>query len=287
MATGTMSGMPEGHTIHRHARLQRRLLRGEVVQAWSPQGRFDDGAARLDGGQLAEVEAWGKHLLYHWADADGTRTGDVLHVHLGLFGKFRTLHPREDGSVLPPTDGTRLALQVLSTGSVLYLAGATIVEIVTPADIPAIVDRLGPDPLRRDADPDRFVAALRRRSVPIATALLDQAAIAGIGNVYRAEMLFRAGIHPSVPASALTEAQAKGLWDDAVGLLTLGERSGRIVTVEPADVGRTQRSRLPRDLQRYVYKRHDRPCHRCGTPIVSFVPRTRTVWCCPTCQPAP
>lgn len=285
-ATGTMASMPEGHTIHRHARLQRRLLTGEVVRAWSPQGRFDAGAARLDGGTVERIDAWGKHLLYRWADAEGRPTGDVLHVHLGLFGKFRTLRPREDGTVPPPTDGTRLALQVESTGSVLYLAGATIVELITPEDIPPLVARLGPDPLRRDADPSRMVTALRRRSIPIATALLDQQVIAGIGNVYRAEMLFRAGIHPDTPARELSEVQVKGLWGDAVGLLRLGERSGRIVTVEPADVGRVQRSRLPRDQQRYVYKRHDRPCHRCGTTVISWVPRSRTVWACPTCQPA-
>lgn len=278
---GTLPAMPEGHTIHRHARLQRKVLVGHRVHAWSPQGRFDDGAARLDGGTVLDIEAWGKHLLYHWGDEEGVASGDVLHVHLGLFGKFRTFKSEPP----PPTDGTRLALRTHGeVGSTIYLAGATTVELITPEDIPPLVARLGPDPLRRDADPTRFAAALRRRRLPIGEALLDQRAIAGIGNVYRAEMLFRAGIDPDTPAAELGEAEVKALWDDAVHLLAIGERSGRIVTVEPEDVGRTRRSDLPRDEQRYVYKRHDRPCHRCGDTIVSWMPRSRTIWGCPTCQ---
>ncbi len=275
--------MPEGHTIHRYARLQRKVLKGRRVHAWSPQGRFDEGAARLDGGTVLDIEAFGKHLLYHWGDEGGTPTGDVLHVHLGLFGRFRTF---QDGPPMP-TDGTRLALRVIDGvegGATIYLAGATIVDLITPADIDGVIGRLGPDPLRKDADPQRFHAALQRRSVPIGEALLDQKAIAGIGNVYRAEMLFRAGIDPDVPANQISEVNAKQLWDDAVHMLTLGERSGRIVTVDPDDVGRSRRSDLKRDEQRYVYKRHDRPCHRCGTPIVSWTPRSRTIWGCPSCQ---
>lgn len=272
--------MPEGHTIHRHARLQRTALVGRRVRAWSPQGRFDAGAARLDGGTVTGIEAWGKHLFYRWGDPDGDPTGDVLHVHLGLFGRFRTFAADPP----PPTDGTRLAL-VVDGGPTIHLAGATTVEVITPAGIDAVVARLGPDPLRRDADPARFAAALRRRSAPVCEALLDQAAIAGIGNVYRAELLFRAGLDPDTPAREVDADAVEAIWDDAVALLTRGERSGRIVTVEPADVGRRRRSDLRRrDEQRYVYKREDRPCHRCGTPIVSWVPRSRTVWACPRCQ---
>ncbi len=277
--------MPEGHTIHRHARLQRRHLVDRRVAAWSPQGRFVDGAARLDGGRVLAIDAVGKHLFYTWGDAGGTPTGDVLHVHLGLFGRFRTFVDDPP----PPTDGTRLALRVVEGeggGTTIYLAGATTVELTDPDGVEAVRDRLGPDPLDPRADPARFAAALRRRSTPVCEALLDQKAIAGIGNVYRAELLFRAGIHPDVPAKELGEPAAQAIWDDAVHLLRLGERSGRIVTVEPEDVGRRRRSDLRRGEQRYVYKRADRPCHRCGTPIRAWTPRSRTVWACPSCQPA-
>lgn len=273
--------MPEGHTIHRHARLQRKALGGRRVAAWSPQGRFAEGAARLDGGTVMRIEAWGKHLLYHWGDAAGQPSGEVLHVHLGLFGKFRTFTDEPP----PPTEGTRLALRTFGEqGTTIYLAGATTVELITPADIEPLTARLGPDPLRRDADPTRFVAALARRALPIGEALLDQKAIAGIGNVYRAEMLFRAGIDPAIPARDLDAAAITGLWDGAVHLLRIGERAGRIITVEPEDVGRRRRSDLRAGERLYVYKREDRPCHRCGTPIRMWMPRTRLIWACPSCQ---
>lgn len=253
------------------------------MAAWSPQGRFDDGAARLDGGTVRDVRAVGKHLFYEWGTPDGAATGELLHVHLGLFGKFRTFVDEPPA----PTEGTRLALRTVegdAGGTTIYLAGATVVDVITPPEEEDIRARLGPDPLDRKADPARFVAALRRRSLPIGEALLDQKAIAGIGNVYRAEMLFRAGINPDTPANELEEGQAMALWDDAVALLKRGEKSGRIVTVDPADVGRKRVSSLPKDQQRYVYKRHDLPCHRCGTEIVSWTPRSRTIWGCPSCQ---
>ena len=78
--------MPEGHTIHRAARRQRRELGGQTLRASSPQGRFAEGAAALDGRRLEGVDAVGKHLFYRFDD------GEVLHVHLGLFGRFRH-HP--------------------------------------------------------------------------------------------------------------------------------------------------------------------------------------------------
>ncbi|HUG83147.1 MAG TPA: DNA-formamidopyrimidine glycosylase family protein [Euzebya sp.] len=285
--------MPEGHTIHRHARHQRTLLRGRTVRAWSPQGRFAEGAARLDGGSVVAIEAWGKHLLYHWGDGAGQPDGQVLHIHLGLFGRFHTF--ADDPP--PPTAGTRLALQTTvdpdgdgpdaRDQTTIYLAGATTVQLITPEDIPSLQARLGPDPLRRDADPERFAAALVRRRLPVGEALLDQTVIAGIGNVYRAEMLFRAGIDPEIPANAIGRDATTRLWEDAVHLLRQGERSGRIVTVEPADVGRNRRSDLRGDEQRDVYKREGRPCHRCGTTIVMWVPRSRLIWACPSCQGLP
>ena len=111
--------MPEGHTIHRHARLQRAALAGEQIRTWSPQGRFAAGAARLDGQTLLGIEALGKHLLYRWG------SGDTLHVHLGLFGKFKTF--KSDPP--PPTEMTRLAMA--NGRAVVYLAGPTICERIT------------------------------------------------------------------------------------------------------------------------------------------------------------
>lgn len=264
--------MPEGHTIHRAARLHTKRFAGQEVEAWSPQGRFKAGAARIDGERLEGIEAHGKHLFYHWS------SGEVLHVHLGLFGRFRVFG--EDPP--PPTDGTRLAWTAES--GTLYLAGATIVELVDPDAQIRVLDRLGPDPLKPSPDSlDRFGSALSRRTVPIGSALLDQKAIAGLGNVYRAELLFLAGIDPFRPANTITEEEVERLWDLARTQLKLGERSGRIITVDPADVGVKRRSDIKRG-RLYVYKRDGRACRRCGTAIQSGEMGGRSMWWCPECQ---
>ena len=265
--------MPEGHTIHRYARLHRDAFAGRQVRASSPQGRFTEGAARLDGATLRGVEAHGKHLFYRF-EPTGT-----LHVHLGLFGRFRQF-PEDDAP--PPTDGTRLALTDGRT--TLYLAGAVAVELIDDAVEQGIRDRLGPDPLDPDADPGRFATALSRRTAAIGQALLDQKAIAGIGNVFRAEVLFLAGLHPDVPAKQVPRATVDELWERFVSLLTLGERTGRIVTVADADRTRPP-SKLRRDERVYVYRRAGQACRRCGDTIVSWELGGRSIFACPTDQP--
>lgn len=267
--------MPEGHTIHRHARLQRRDLVGHTVEAWSPQGRFTDGAAELDGLRLDRIDARGKHLHYRWDE------GPILHVHLGLFGRFR----RHRGDDVPdPTDGTRLALR--TDELTLYLSGPTICELVTEDDVDALAGRLGPDPLRADETDgfDRFDRLLDRRSISITAALLVQEVIAGVGNVYRAEILFLAGIDPRRRAKDLDADERKRVWHIACEELARGERGGRIVTVEPADVGAKRRSDLDRSTRLYVYKRAGEPCRRCDDAIASEEIGNRTTWWCPSCQ---
>lgn len=267
--------MPEGHTIHRYARLHRAALGGQTVRASSPQGRFVEGADRLDGAMLDGVDAYGKHLFYRFAP-----TG-TLHVHLGLFGRFRQFSDDPP----PPTAGTRLALTG-ADGTTLYLAGATAVELITDEQEARVLARLGPDPLRPDADATAFAAALGRRTVGIGQALLDQKAIAGVGNVYRSEVLFCESVHPDTPARALADTQVEKLWDRIRALLRQGERAGRIVTVEAADRDRPP-SRLRRSEAVYVYKRDGLPCRRCGTRIASWELGGRTVFACPRDQPPP
>lgn len=265
--------MPEGHVIHRAARLHERRFGGERVRAWSPQGRFSEGAARLDGQVLESAEARGKHLFYRWS------SGEILHVHLGLFGKFR-VHVSDPP---PPTDGTRLAWEA-DTGT-LYLAGATIVELVDPTAKEAIEARLGPDPLVDEpGDAEGFIERLRRRSVPIGAALLDQKAIAGVGNVYRAEILFLAGVDPSTPAKEIEDPAARAIWELSVEHLRRGERAGRIVTVDPDEVGARSRKDLTRAERLYVYKRDGEPCRRCGSEVRIGESAGRSIWWCPACQ---
>lgn len=262
--------MPEGHTLHRLARDQRRDLVGHPVGASSPQGRFAEGAARLDGATWVDTEAWGKHLFHH------VDTGDVLHVHLGLIGRFvRRRTP-------PPEPVGQVRLRLVGPERTWDLSGPMVCSVVTPEHVEHVVAKLGPDPLRADADPDRFVAALGRRRVPVAAALLDQTVVAGLGNVYRAELLFLAGVHPATPANELDEGTARRLWDLAVEQLRLGVRRNRIITIDPDELD-VPATRLKRGDATYVY--HRDTCRRCGTPLEVSEIGGRRCWSCPAEQP--
>ena len=263
--------MPEGHSIHRYARQHRRLLRGLPVAASSPQGRFALGAALLDGAVLNDVFPYGKHLFYRW------NNGQTLHVHLGLYGGFRTY----DGPPPPPTPGTRLELR--ARDKTVRLAGPTACELLEPGAEVAMRARLGPDPLHRNVDVEAVWTALQRRSVPIGAALLDQSIVAGVGNVFRAEALFLSGLDPNLPSRQLTREDFDGLWASLVPMMREGLRVGSIITVDPAELGRTRRSPRVEDW-RYVYRRTDLPCRRCGTRVVTWVLATRNAYACPKCQ---
>lgn len=262
--------MPEGHTIHRLARDLGRSLTGGAVEASSPQGRFSTSATELDGRTLVRAEAAGKHLFLHWDDAP------ILHIHLGLIGKFRPFPAADD-----ITGEVRLRLALDDTA--WHLSGPQTCTLVERSRLEAVVDALGPDPLRRDGHREHFVERLGRSRKAIGAILLDQDVVAGIGNVYRSEFLLMMGIHPMTPANALAPETASELWDLASELLRVGVRLNRIVTVTPADAG-TARGRLRRDDSLYAYKRDGLPCRRCGTEIVCGPVAARTMWWCPVCQ---
>lgn len=264
--------MPEGHTIHRLARVQSPLLVGRPVSAASPQGRFAAGAAVLDGRVLTRIEAYGKHLAYVFQ-------GDqLLHVHLGLYGTWT------HGTGPAPEPRGALRLRLVAGEHWLDLRGPTACELYTPADWQAVLDRLGPDPLRRDADGALAWARVRRSRQAIGALLMDQSVLAGIGNVYRAEVLFRAGLSPFRPGREVPERLWEPMWDDLSALLRAGVRAGRIVTTERAD--RDRRSGPARAHDRhYVYRRQGLPCRRCGTAIRTQVMLARNLFWCPVCQP--
>lgn len=273
--------MPEGHTIHRIARDHGRLLAGRPVHVSSPQGRFAADAALVDGATIERYEAYGKHLFTWWS------TGHVGHVHLGLFGKYR-IHR---GEFPPPRPTVRMRTETADTaandgaGVAIELTGPTACTIGTVDDRDAIVRRLGPDPLRSDADPERFVARAARSAKPIGALLLDQSVIAGIGNVYRAELLFVHGIHPLRPGRACSEAELIAMWDTAATMLRAGVRANRIVTVSRADIDWPSNKAIPRREATYVYKRP--VCVRCGSPVQIVEVANRACYFCPVDQPAP
>lgn len=254
--------MPEGHTIHRLARQHRRALAGQRLAVSSPQGRFP-GAAEVDGARLEGTDAWGKHLFYEF---EGER---FVHVHLGIYGTF-TEHP------LPPPDPRPTTRMRLVGDAVAYdLVGPTTCRVLAPDGRDAVVARLGPDPLRRDADPVKAFRSLQRRRISIGQALLDQSIVAGVGNVFRAEALFVHGIHPLRPAASIDPETWAALWATLVRMLRAGVRAGRIVTVPRAE---------RRDgATRYVYRREH--CLRCGAPVQRWNLAGRWAYACPVEQP--
>ena len=264
--------MPEGHTIHRLARDQHADLAGRPVEAMAGQERFRDGAERLHGQIHVEAEAWGKHLFH------GFDSGDVLHVHLGLFGRWRrrTAEPRPEPN---PTNRLRL----IGDDAAWDLSGPMVCALVTPEDRDQTIAKLGPDPLRTDADPEQMWEKLQRSSKAIGLLLMEQDVVAGVGNVYRSELLNIVGIDPRRPGRAITRDEFDDLWAETVRQLRLGVRRRRIVTMRTDELPRPV-SQLRRGEGRYVYKRQR--CGRCQSELDVFAIAGRTTWRCPTCQPS-
>ena len=263
--------MPEGHTVHRQAREHLARFGGSRVHLSSPQGRFTDGAALLDNRLLETTDAVGKHLFLGF-------TGDLwLHVHLGLYGSWRF------GDCPAPEPRGALRVRLENTTSYADLRGATACEVHTPGDRLAVIDRLGPDPLRPRADGASAGDRVRRSRSPVGLLLMNQAVVAGIGNVYRAEVLFRAGIDPHRPGRLVSVEEWGALWVDLVMLMKAGVRAGRIVTPRPADRARRTGSARRLDAH-YAYRRTGLPCRVCATPIATEVMGARNLFWCPRCQ---
>lgn len=268
--------MPEGHTLHRLAGELTDAFAGRRVAVSSPQGRFAAGAARLDGLTLASAQAWGKHLLIDFAG-----TAQTLHVHLGLYGSLRLV----PGTGVPVTGAVRLRIEGAAVTA--DLRGPTACELLDPAAVDTLRARLGPDPLRADARPEAAWLRIRASRTAIATLLLDQTVVSGIGNVYRAELLFRRGLDPLLPGTALDRADWQALWADAVALMRQGVLRGRIDTVraehEPEAMGRPPRQD-DHGGEVYVYRRAGQPCLVCENTVRKQTLAGRNLFWCPGCQ---
>lgn len=276
--------MPEGHTIHRLARDHVRDLAREPLEVSSPQGRAVETARALDGRAIRKIDAYGKHLLYRFDD-DLT-----LHVHLGLFGRYRRQHSPPE----PPKGEKRL--RMIGSRWTVDLSGAVACALIEPDEEARLLARLGPDPLSRDADPERFVAALRKRRVPIGAAVMDQAVITGIGNVFRTESLHVDGIDPRLPARELGDERAMVLWATMAKMLADGVRERRIVPVrdehgKPVAPGAPRRARARgRGRTGRATGRSTSTAARTATTAAGPSRPTRwragrSVHACPVCQP--
>ncbi|MDO5724259.1 MAG: zinc finger domain-containing protein [Flaviflexus sp.] len=300
--------MPEGHSIHRLALALGELFGGSHPDASSPQGRFSQGAALLNGEYVGQPSAWGKHLFVPFGDEaeigeDGPRW---LHVHLGLYGSWR--FAGDDSFVArhsigaprrrigesetpgatsehfePPAPGPNVRLRLAIDSGVADLSGPSRCEVLTGAECRGILARLGPDPLRNEpGDRQRFIDLVRRRATPVGVLVLDQAVAAGPGNIYRAECLFRTGINPMRQGRRVSALRLGALWDDLVAAMNEGLDTGTIDTLEarylptdPADEN---------DRRFAVYHRAGRPCPRCGRAVARTEIAGRTLFWCPACQ---
>jgi formamidopyrimidine-DNA glycosylase len=268
--------MPEGHTLRRLAQELSDAFAGRPVRVGSPQGRFAADAATVDGALCVGAESVGKHLFVELA---GER---YIHVHLGLIGKFDVL----PGPAPAPVGQVRLRLQ--NDTAYADLRGATQCDLVGPERRAQILGQLGEDPLNPDADPVRVWTRVSRSSRPIGDLLMDQAVLAGVGNVYRAEILFRHRIHPLRPGRTLRRSRFLTLWADLVDLMEYGVRTGRIDTVRPEHtpeaMGRPPR-RDDHGGEVYVYRRAGQACLVCGSRVRTDTLVGRNLFWCARCQP--
>lgn len=263
--------MPEGHTLHRLARLhQKRFGRAPVIVT-SPQGRFSEAAAMISGKVLRRSTAYGKHLFHHY---DG---GAVAHVHLGLYGTF-TEHP-----VPMPAPVGQVRMRMLGAEYGTDLRGPTACEVITRGEVDDILARLGPDPLQRSPDPGPAWTRISKSRRPIGALLMDQAVIAGVGNVYRCELLYRHLIDPHRPGTNIGREEFDAAWTDLVALMKVGVSRGKIVTIRRPD-DRGAPAYGPGRPRTYVYRRAGEACRVCGDTVRTELMEGRNLFWCPTCQ---
>lgn len=192
----------------------------------------------------------------------------------------------EGSESFPPEPVGAVRLRLLTPTVCADLRGPTACEVLSDAEVAAVIARLGPDPQHDSSDSarDRFVTAIRKRNVPIGQLLMDQSVVAGIGNVYRAEMLFRASIDPYRPGTAITLDEAQALWTDWVKLLAIGIDTGQMMTMDDLTPAAWKAAMAHRDDRHWVYKREGLPCRVCGTNISLAEMQNRKLYWCPACQ---
>ena len=191
-----------------------------------------------------------------------------------------------DVESFPPEPIGAVRVRLLTPTAVADLRGPTACEVQTIEQVDAAIRKLGPDPLVDDPaeGEERFTAVVRKKPTPIALLLMDQAVVSGIGNVYRAELLFRARQNPFTPGREVPEEIVRGLWRDWVTLLNIGVETGQMLTMSdlsPADQAKALASRADRH---WVYHRTGEPCRVCGTSILMQELGGRKLYWCPVDQ---
>lgn len=276
--------MPEGDTLFRTATVLREVLLDRQVTA----ARARPGGAavgRVVGSRIERVAAQGKHLLI------GFDVGLTLHTHLRMNGSWHRYRPGEPWRRSP----ARAVCVIEVPDAVVVCFDAPVVELIDTRALaihPALAG-LGPDLLAVTPDIAGALDRLRapdRAAMPVGEALLDQRALAGLGNVYRSEVLWQVSVSPFIPLESLSDDTLRTLVETGARLMRANRDTPNRVTTTDA-LGGGPGSQGPRRAMRRlnVYGRAGRPCPRCGVTIVTrvFGGSPRRVWWCPGCQVSP
>ena len=273
--------MPEGPEIRREAdRIGRTLRGGPAVEVWFAFSHLQKWSALLRGVEIRAVESRGKAMLIRFAN------GVNIYSHNQLYGRW-FVKPRGD---LPRTN-RQLRLAVHTDGHSALLYSASEIEVLHDDELGGhpFLARLGPDVLSERVQPTDIEALLvdpqfRRRS--LGALLLDQGFVSGLGNYLRSEILFVAGLDPSMRPVDLQDHQRSEL---AHAITEIARRAYRLagVTNEPSDVRRLKAEGLSRrEYRHFVFGRGGQPCRLCGETIVKSVHAGRRFYSCPSCQDA-
>lgn len=270
--------MPEGHSLHRLARRLTRVFAGTSPRVSSPQGRFAESAALLDGHLFERAWAHGKLLFLEIG-------GRTVHVHLGLIGRFDFAAVQ---GIEPPVQGV-VRLRLRNEQYAADLRGPMVCRIVSEPEVDDLIARQGPDPLQPGADPTPGWEKLHRSGKSVGELLMDQSVIAGVGNIYRCEVLFRQRIGPAYAGNRIKRASFDAIWADLVRLMEVGVHTGRIITVEEDVVAAEEdiaagTMKPEYDRPNYVYQHDGEPCPRCGAKIRMKNLAGRKLYWCGGCQ---
>lgn len=192
----------------------------------------------------------------------------------------------ESLEAFPPEPVGAVRVRLLTEATVADLRGPTACAVLRADEVQAKVDSLGPDPMidgGKKAE-DRFVATIMKKPTPICLLLMDQSVVAGIGNVYRAEILFRARMNPHTRGKDLPEQSVRALWKDWSTLLKLGVKTGQMMTMDGLSRSAYDGAMASRANRHWVYHREGEPCRVCGTEIVMEQIGGRKLYWCPKDQ---
>jgi endonuclease-8 len=256
-----------------------------IYGAWDFAGEITtDATIRSAGGRMGQTNQRGTVL----DDAAGE---DSVHsIGAPRKARLRMSESEKENDdpdfVFPPEPVGAVRVRLLTKSTVADLRGPTACEVLDPVQVQTVIDKLGPDPINDSSSEaeERVVAAIRKKQSPIGLLLMDQAVVSGIGNVYRAEMLFRARLNPHTPGSLVPEETVRALWHDWVYLLQLGVATGQMMTMDDLDDDAYVKAMASRDDRHWVYKREGLPCRICGTNIVMEMMASRKLYWCPKDQ---